>query len=131
MTALLSGEGYVTTPNDTQSVLITAGQPTQFRWTVTAQPNAKGPLHADVGVDLLGGGSQKLALGSVQPKAVGAGIKPQAIGIALLLLLAALVIAWLARSRGPTRSMSARRASRLATRDANRPFDMTGSSMDD
>jgi hypothetical protein len=124
MTALLSGDGFSVTPDDTQSAPLTIGQPTEFKWTVTAQPGAKGPLHADVGADLLGGGSDKLALGSVQ-KAAGMGIKltPRVIGASLLVLIAALVVAWLARGRGPTRSATARRASRRAAR-GGRPLDM-------
>jgi hypothetical protein len=123
MTAVLSGEGFSVTPDETQSVPLTVNQPTEFRWTVTAQPGAKGPLHADVGADLLGGGSDTLALGSVQ-KAGGFGPKltPAIIGWAILVLVAALVVAWLARGRGPTRSASARRASRQAR--GARPLDM-------
>jgi hypothetical protein len=128
MTALLSGDGFAVTPDDTQSATLTQGQPTEFHWTVTAQPGAKGPLHADVGADLLGGGSEKLALGSVQ-KAAGMGVKltPRVVGASLLVLIAALIVAWLARGRGPTRSVAARRASRLAAR-GGRPLDMTSGS---
>lgn len=124
MTAVLSGDGFSVTPDETQSVPLTVGQPTEFRWTVTAQPGAKGPLHADVGADLLGSGSDTLALGSVQ-KAGGFGPKltPAIIGWAILVLIAALVVAWLARGRGPTRSSTARRASRAA-RSGARPLDM-------
>jgi len=125
MTALLSGDGFAVSPDDTQSAPLTAGQPTQFHWTVTAQPGAKGPLHADVGADLLGGGSDKLALGSVQKSAdLGVKLTPRVIGASLLVLIAALVVAWLARGRGPTRSASARRAARRAAR-GGRPLDMT------
>ncbi len=125
MNAILSGDGFAVTPDDTQSAPLTVGQPTQFHWTVTAQPGAKGPLHADVGADLLGGGSDKLALGSVQ-KSAGMGVKltPRVIGASLLVLIAALVVAWLARGRGPTRSAAARRASRRAVR-GGRPLDMS------
>ena len=125
MTALLSGDGFSVTPDDTQSAPLVTGEPTQFHWTVTAMADAKGPLHADVGADLLGGGSDKLALGSVQ-KASGMGLKltPRVIGASLLVLIAALVVAWLARGRGgPTRSAEARRASRRAAR-GGRPLDM-------
>ena len=125
MTAILSGDGFSVTPDDTQSVPLAIGQPTKFVWTVTAQTGAKGPLHADVGADLLGGGSDKLSLGSVQ-KSAGMGIKltPRVIGASLLVLIAALVVAWLARGRGPTRSATARRASRRAAR-GGRPLDMS------
>ena len=83
---------------------------------MTAQAGAKGPLHADVSADLLGGGSDKLSLGSVQSAGMGVKLTPRIIGAALLVLIAALVVAWLARSRAPTRSASARRASRQAAR---------------
>ena len=123
LTAVLSGDGFAVTPDETQSQPVTLGQITEFHWTVTAQPGAKGPLHADVGADMLGGGSDTLALGSVQ-KAAGMGIKltPKVVGATLLVLIAALIVAWLARGRGgPSRPASARRASRNAR---NRPLDM-------
>ena len=131
MTAILSGDGFSVTPDDTQSAPLALGQPTKFVWTVTAQAGAKGPLHADVGADLLGGGSDKLALGSVQ-KSAGMGIKltPKVIGASLLVLIAALVVAWLARGRGPTRSVAARRASRRAAR-GGRPLDMGSAPVED
>jgi uncharacterized iron-regulated membrane protein len=125
LTAVLSGDGFSVTPDETQSQPLTVGQETTFRWTVTAQPGAKGPLHADVGADLLGGGSDTLALGSVQ-KAAGLGVKltPRVVGAAILVLILALVVVWLARGRGgPSRPASARRASRNA-RGGARPLDM-------
>ena len=124
LTAVLSGDGFSVTPDETQSQPLTVGQPTEFRWTVTAQPGAKGPLHADVGADLLGGGSDTLALGSVQKQA-GFGVKPtpRMVGAAILVLILALVVVWLARGRGPSRPASARRASRAA-RGGARPLDM-------
>jgi len=123
LTAVLSGDGFSVTPDETQSQPLTKGQPTEFRWTVTAQPGAKGPLHADVGADLLGGGSDTLALGSVQKQA-GFGVKPtpRMVGAAILVLILALVVVWLARGRGPSRPASARRASRAAR--GARPLDM-------
>ncbi len=127
ITAVLSGDGFSVTPDETQSQPLTIGQDTVFRWTVTAQPGAKGPLHADVGADLLGGGSDTLALGSVQ-KSAGMGVKLNArvVGASILVLIAALVVVWLARGRGgPSRSASARRASRNA-RGGARPLDMGG-----
>lgn len=123
LTANLAGSGFSVTPDETQSQPLTVGQDTEFRWTVTAQPGATGPLHADVGADLLGGGSDTLALGSVQ-KAAGLGVKLNArvVGAAILVLILALVVVWLARGRGPSRSASARRASRNAR--GGRPLDM-------
>ncbi len=125
MTSVLSGDGFSVTPDETQSQPLTVGQATEFRWTVTAQPGAKGPLHADIGADLLGGGSDTLALGSVQ-KAGSLGVKltPRVVGAAILVLILALVVVWLARGRGPSRSASARRASRSARAGGARPLDM-------
>jgi hypothetical protein len=115
LTAVLSGDGFSVTPDETQSQPLTVGQATQFRWTVTAQPGAKGPLHADIGADLLGGGSDTLALGSVQKQApLGVKATPRIIGAAILVLILAVVVVWLARGRGPTRSANARRASQAA-----------------
>jgi hypothetical protein len=101
MTALLSGDGFAVTPNDTQSVPLTSGQPTEFHWTVTAQSGAKGPLHADVGADLIGGGgSDKLTLGSVQAGG-HASFGGRALGITLLVLLAGLALIWAVTRRRP------------------------------
>jgi hypothetical protein len=127
LAALLSGDGFTVAPSDEQAVTLKSGQPTEYHWTVTAEPNAKGPLHADVSANLLGGANEKLALGSVQTSA-GNGIKlsPRIVGASLLVLITAILVAWLARGRGPTRSAAARRASRQAAR-GGRPLDMTGS----
>ena len=123
MTALLAGDGYAVAPDETQSQPLTVGQPTEFHWTVTAQPNAKGPLHADVGADLLGGGDEALQLGSVM--AAGKGglhISPRAWGAALLVLLAVIVFAVLGRGRG---AASRRRMRNSAPRAYERsPLDM-------
>jgi hypothetical protein len=127
MTAVLAGADFSITPDDTQSQPLTVGQPTEFHWTVTAQPNAKGPLHADVGADLLGAGSDTLSLGTVQKNA-GMQLKltPQMLGGGILALLVILVLGWLARGRNtPSRSASARRAGRKARGGYNRPLDMT------
>jgi hypothetical protein len=64
---------------------------------------------------LLGSGSDTLALGSVQKQA-GLGVKatPRIIGAAILFLILALAVVWLARGRGPARSATARRASQAA-----------------
>jgi hypothetical protein len=129
MTSVLAGDGFSVTPDDTQSQPLTVGQPTEFHWTVTAQPGAKGPLHADVGADLLGGGSDTLSLGTVQKNA-GMQLKmtPRMLGAGLLALIVILVLGWLARGRNtPSRSASARRAGRQARGAGayNRPLDMS------
>ncbi|CAN5188945.1 hypothetical protein BH09PSE2_BH09PSE2_23800 [soil metagenome] len=127
MTSVLAGDGFSVTPDDTQSQPLTVGQPTEFHWTVTAQPGAKGPLHADVCADLLGGGSDTLSLGSVQKNA-GMQLKmtPRMLGAGILALIVILVLGWLARGRNtPTRSASARRAGRQARGSSfARPLDM-------
>ena len=116
LTAVLSGDGFAVTPDTAQSQPLTAGQPTVFHWTVTAQDGAKGPLHADVGADLLGAGSDVLNLGSIQAgDNFGMGMlkSNRILGIGILVVLAVLVLAWLARGRsGPTRSVAARREAR-------------------
>ena len=116
LTAVLSGDGFAVTPDTTQSQPLTAGQPTTFHWSVTAQQGAKGPLHADVGADLLGAGSDTLNLGSVQTdNGLGFLKTPKMYGVALLAVLAVLLLAWLARGRSaPTRSSSAQREARRA-----------------
>ena len=128
LTAALSGEGYAVSPDETQSLPLAAGQPTEFHWAVTAQPNAKGPLHADVGADLLGGGADTLNLGSVSAAKGWFGLKdnPRLLGFGIIVLLGAFIIAFLARGRSaPARSASARRAARRAVR-SDRPFDLDG-----
>ncbi len=128
LTAILSGDGYTAVPDETQSQPLTVGQPVEFHWTVTAAPNAKGPLHADVGADLLGAGSDSLALGSVQGAAKGGfHLTPQVLGAALLVLIVAVLVAWLSsgRNSGPTRSAAARRAARRMQRD-RRPANPDG-----
>jgi hypothetical protein len=121
LTAVLSGDGFAATPDTAQSQPLTPGQPTEFHWSVTAQEGAKGPLHADVGADLLGAGSDVLNMGSVQAgSAFGLGFlkSNRMLGVGILAVLAVLVLAWLARGRsGPSRSASARREARRARSD--------------
>ncbi len=103
LTAQLTGDGYTVIPADPQSQPLTAGQATTFKWTVTPQPNARGPLRAQVGADLLGGGVQHVDLGTVQ-QAAGAPYKLSAQAVGWILLGAiALVLAglFLARGRRP------------------------------
>ena len=133
LTALLSGEGFSVTPQTTQSQPLMSGQPTEFRWTVTAQQGAKG-LHADLGADLLGAGSDMLNLGSVQASNGADFLKaPRVYGVALLLILAVLLIAWLARGRSPpSRSAAARKNSRRSqARSQARPQPARPAAQDD
>jgi hypothetical protein len=120
LTAVLSGDGYAITPDTAQSRPLTAGQPTEFQWTVTPQPGERGPLHADIGADLLGAGSDTLSLGSVESGGGRgrSGVNNRMWGFAALALIAALVVAFLARGgSSSSHSGAARRASRRARRD--------------
>src|SRR5205085_8661210 len=95
LTAVLSGDGYSITPDTAQSRPLTAGQATEFRWAVTAQQGEHGPLHADIGAELLGAGSDTLSLGSVES---GGGAGPPRLnhrpwGLPALALTAALLVA--------------------------------------
>ncbi|OYX35321.1 MAG: hypothetical protein B7Y99_04210 [Caulobacterales bacterium 32-69-10] len=118
ITSVLSGDGFAVTPDATQSQPLVAGTPTEFHWSVTAaQPDAKN-LHADVGADLIGAGSDRLNLGSVTSSSGGFKLTPRVLGAGILILIAALVVAGLARSRGgPSRSASARRNARRARQE--------------
>lgn len=92
LTARLAGEGYAVSPADAQSQPLTAGKPTEFRWTVTRMDAAKGPLTAEVGADLLGGGKQHLDLGTLTAsQSRRGGVSPKAIGVGILALIAVLV----------------------------------------
>ena len=125
LTAVLSGDGYAVTPDATQSQPLVAGQPTEFHWSVTAQPDAKG-LHADMGADLIGAGSDMLNLGTVQSSGMGFKLTPRVLGAGILVLIAILVVAGLARGRSsPSRSSSARRNARQARRDPPRPVSLS------
>jgi hypothetical protein len=94
--AMLAGDGYSIAPDQPQSQPLTAGRETQFHWTVIATPQARGPLRADVGLDLLGAGTDTLSLGMVVSGARST-ITPRAVGAAILVLIAALVVVWLLR----------------------------------
>lgn len=96
--ATLAGDGYAITPVESQAQALTAGAPTVFHWKVTPQGATRGPLHADVRATLLGSG-RSLALGSV--KAGDGSATGRVIGIGLLLLIAAVLIGWVWRTRRP------------------------------
>lgn len=110
LTALLSGDGFSVTPMDMQWRPLTPGQPTEFHWQVTAMNGAKGPLHADLGADMMGAGTESLSLGSLKVGAAnGMKITPRVLGASLLVLIAAIVVAWLARGRGGPPAATTRR----------------------
>ncbi len=134
LTAQLTGEDYAITPGETQAQPLTVGQPTEFHWTATAQPNAKGPLRADVGADLLGAGSESLTLGAVT-RSDGGGLRlsSRVWGAGLLLLIALIVVAWLSRgNRSPARRDAARRSAARSRNglSGDRPLDMTRTPFD-
>jgi hypothetical protein len=127
LTAVLSGEGYVVMPDETQSLPLVTGKPTQFRWSVTPGAAAKGPLKADLGADLLGGGSDTLNLGAVSSSnGLDLGNNPlRLVGYGIFAVIAAALIAWLLRGRNtpPPRSTAQRRTARRAVRN-DKPFDL-------
>jgi hypothetical protein len=117
LTSILSGDGFAVSPDAAQAQPLTPGRATEFRWTVTAQPGAHGPLHAEIGADLMGAGSDLLNLGSVEASTGGGFfVAPRVIGAAILALIALVVIAWLMRRDGapprPNRMAQARSRSR-------------------
>ena len=57
VTATLSGDGYVITPNGPQTAPLKAGKPTVFTWQVLPEASAKGALKADVSAVLKGAGA--------------------------------------------------------------------------
>lgn len=118
LNAVLSGDGFAVHPEEPASLPLKVGQPTEFHWTVSAQPGAKG-LHADLGADLAGAGAEKISLGAIQRSAGGLKLTTRVLAVALLVLIAALVVAWLARGRSsPSRSAAARKQSRQAVQGA-------------
>lgn len=121
LTSRLSGDGYVVIPDAAQRQVIVAGQPTVFHWTATQQPGARGPLQAQLGAQLLGGGQDQLDLGTVKAGASG-GVGWKVVGGVLLALVIALVVALFARSGRNTPAVIERR--RAAS--VQRPFDIGG-----
>jgi hypothetical protein len=116
--AVLSGPGFAVHPEEPASLPLKVGQPTEFHWTVSAQPGAKG-LHADLGAELTGAGAEKISLGTIQRSVGGLKLTTRVLAVALLVLIAALVVAWLARGRSsPSRSAAARKQSRQAVQGA-------------
>lgn len=99
LTSVLSGDGFSVTPAEMAAQPLTPGQPTRFTWQVTAMRGAKGPLHADMGADLAGAGAESLDLGSLKVADGLGGLSPRILGAGLLVLIAALVVGWLAKGR--------------------------------
>lgn len=105
VTAKLTGDGYAVSPSEAQSQPLMSGKATDFRWTVTKMEAARGPLQAEIGADLLGGGKQHLDFGAITGKApAGFRLSPRALGVGLLLLVVILAGALMSggrRSREP------------------------------
>jgi len=57
VTANLSGDGYMITPNGPQTATLRPGKPTTFTWQVLPGTNARGALKADVSAALKGAGA--------------------------------------------------------------------------
>jgi hypothetical protein len=123
LTAVLTGDGYTVLPAGPETGLLMSGQATKLHWTATAKPGARGPLKASVSLNLLGGGSNTVTLGSLV-LAPAKALTPtlRAVGVGLLVLIGLLVIAWLARGE-PSGSELERRASKQAAR-GGRPLNM-------
>ncbi len=106
MTSTLSGDGYVVTPDQPQSLPLALGQPIVFHWKVTPQAagqgnvQAGGPIQASVSADLLSQG-RSLPLGTLKAATAGrAG--GRILGLGLLVVIAAVVLGWAMRRRRPT-----------------------------
>jgi hypothetical protein len=121
LSATLAGAGYAVMPAEVQTTPLVGGQAVAFHWTVTRLGQGRGPLQASVSGALLGGSTTPFTLGTVQ-KDFGAGsaVTPRVVGVTLLVLIGALVAAWLGRSRRRSRPSEVRRS------DPKRPLDMTG-----
>lgn len=100
VSATLSGDGYVVRPAEPQALPLAAGQPTVFRWQVTPQPNAKGPLQAELSADFLNVG-RTVPLGTVRSLAGVGRLTGRAVGVGLLALIAIILLGWAAQRRRP------------------------------
>ncbi len=100
LTAALSGEGFTITPQEPQAQPIAIGLPIVFRWKVTPQADARGPIQADISAELLSQG-HSLPLGSIKSLAGVSRLSGRVLGVGLLLLIALVLLAWAARRRRP------------------------------
>lgn len=100
VTAVLSGDGYVVKPAEPQAQPLGVGQQNVFRWQVTPQPGAKGPLQAEIGADFLNAG-RSVPLGSVKSLAGVGRLTGRAVGVGLLALIAIILLGWAAQRRRP------------------------------
>jgi hypothetical protein len=125
VTATLSAPGYRIEPPGAQSYSLQAGQPLEFHWTVRPDGSAKSSTgksaaRAEVCVEAPAG-SEPICVGQVSASRPGLKLNSQLLGVLLLVVIVALVAAWLARSRraAPSRSVAARRAARQAAQLAD------------
>ncbi len=121
--ATLSGEGYDIDPSDPQNAALKDNESAGFTWIVKPQAGDKGPLSANVGANLTGGGkSQTLDISTlerpVSPEADKAGgaakLSQRWVTFGLLGLLALFVIIALTRSNGRREETERRRRARAA-----------------
>ena len=101
ITAALTGQGFAVTPEGPQSAPLLAGQPIVFRWSVTPQAGAHGPLQAEINADLLTDG-RTLPLGTIKSLAGVGRATGRVVGVGLLVLIALALLGWAARRRRPT-----------------------------
>ena len=124
VTAALTAPGFKVEPTDPQLQPLQSGQPTEFHWSLTPEEQAtKGAMKAAVCVEAPAG-AEPICLGDVGPARPGLHVNSQVLGVALLIVIISLVIAWLARGRRtpPSRSAAARRAARAAALDDAAPY---------
>jgi hypothetical protein len=104
--ATLSGDGYTIVPTEAQTSALTAGQPVSFQWQVTPGTGAKAPLKANVRAQVVSAG-QYLNLGD---KTQGDNLMiGKVVGIGLLAVIAALILAWALRRKPKVAQTTVRR----------------------
>lgn len=124
VTAALTAPGFTVEPTAPQLQPLQSGQPTEFHWSLTPDEQAaKGPMKAAVCVEAPAG-ADAICLGDVGPARPGLHVNSQVLGVALLIVIISLVIAWMARGRHapPSRSAAARRAARAAALENAEPY---------
>ncbi len=124
VTAALTAPGFKVEPTAPQLQPLQSGQPTEFHWSLTPEEQAtKGQMKAAVCVEAPAG-AEPICLGDVGPARPGLHVNSQVLGVALLIVIISLVIAWLARGRRtpPSRSAAARRAARAAALEDAAPY---------
>jgi hypothetical protein len=93
--ATLVGDGYTIVPNETQALPLTLGAATVFHWKVTPQGATQGPLRAELHINLLASNHML----NVGPIKTANGTTGRIIGVGLLVLIAAVLLGWVMRTR--------------------------------